>query len=34
MSPQPKVSVIVPTFNRRVLLTRALASVRAQTCSD
>jgi glycosyltransferase involved in cell wall biosynthesis len=34
MSPQPKVSVIVPTFNRRVLLTRALASVRAQTCTD
>jgi|APTNR8051073442_1049403.scaffolds.fasta_scaffold00013_71 glycosyltransferase involved in cell wall biosynthesis len=34
MSPQPKVSVIVPTFNRRVLLARALASVRAQTFTD
>ena len=30
----PKVSVIIPTFNRATLLPRAIASVQAQTMSD
>ena len=30
----PRVSVIVPTFNRAALLAEALASVRASTCAD
>jgi glycosyltransferase involved in cell wall biosynthesis len=30
----PRVSVVIPTYNRRDLLERAIASVRAQTMSD
>lgn len=30
----PKVSVIIPTFNRAHLLPRAMESIRAQTCTD
>ena len=33
-SPRPAVSVVIPTFQRRALVERALASVRAQTFRD
>ena len=34
MSESPKVSVVIPTYNRAVLLPRAVNSVLTQTCQD